>query len=109
METDYVYNIDKYTIGFCRGGKDETSLIVSAINDDKILILGNAHGEFAECINLLIKENKQLKEQLKQKEYIIDKLKNQPTTYLTKYLDRFGFVETKTLNELIEELERSDN
>ena len=36
---------------------------------------------------------------------VIDKLKNQPTVYLTKYLSDLGFVETKTLNELIEELE----
>lgn len=36
---------------------------------------------------------------------IINELKNQPTVYLTKYLDELGFVETKTLNKLIEELE----
>lgn len=32
-----------------------------------------------------------------------NELKNQPTNYITKYLDKFGFVEEKTLNKLIEE------
>lgn len=52
-------------------------------------------------IKKIQQENKQLRE-------IINKLKNQPTVYLTKYMDKFGFVETKTLNELIDELESSD-
>lgn len=47
--------------------------------------------------------------QLEQLKELITKLKNQPTVYLTKYIDEFGFVETKTLNELIQELEKSDN
>lgn len=38
-------------------------------------------------------------------ESIIKELKNQPTAYLTKYMDDLGFVETKTLNQLIAELE----
>lgn len=46
--------------------------------------------------------------QLEKLKELIIKLKNQPTVYLTKYMDEFGFVETKTLNELIEELEKSD-
>lgn len=36
-------------------------------------------------------------------------LKNQPTRYITKYLDKLGSVETKTLKELIKELERKYN
>lgn len=54
--------------------------------------------QFCEVARELLKENKKCKE-------VIDKLKNQPTVYLTKYLSDLGFVETKTLNELIEELE----
>ena len=49
-------------------------------------------------ITNLQQENQKYKE-------VIDKLKKQPTVYLTKYLSDLGFVETKTLNELIEELE----
>lgn len=40
---------------------------------------------------------------------LITKLKNQPTNYITKYINELGFVETKTLNELIDELEKSDD
>lgn len=36
-------------------------------------------------------------------------LKNQPTRYITKYLDKLGFVETKTLKELLKELEQKYN
>lgn len=39
---------------------------------------------------------------------LITKLKNQPTNYITKYINELGFVETKTLNELIDELENGD-
>lgn len=38
-----------------------------------------------------------------------NELKNQSTNYITKYLDKFGFVEEKTLNKLIEELEQKYN
>lgn len=40
---------------------------------------------------------------------IINELKNQPTVYLTKYINKLGFVETKTLNKLIDELEGGTN
>lgn len=39
---------------------------------------------------------------------LITKLKNQSTNYITKYINELGFVETKTLNELIDELENGD-
>ena len=54
----------------------------------------------------LQQENEKLKDKLQEKEELINKLKNQPTGYITKYLDEFGFVETKTLNQLIDELEK---
>lgn len=35
-----------------------------------------------------------------------EELKDQQTAYITKFLDKFGSVETKTLNQLIKELEQ---
>lgn len=40
---------------------------------------------------------------------IINELKSQPTVYLTKYINKLGFVEVKTLNQLIDELEGGTN
>lgn len=40
---------------------------------------------------------------------IINELKSQPTVYLTKYINKLSFVEVKTLNQLIDELEGGTN
>ncbi len=61
-----------------------------------------------EIVNLKCKQFESIYIENQQLKQLITKLKNQPTVYLTKYIDKFGFVETKTLNELIEELEKSD-
>ena len=67
MNEEYKYNIGKYTIGVDKGGYDGIGLTVAIINDNgEIHLLENYYGENARCIDLLIKENQQLKEQLKQ-------------------------------------------
>ena len=76
MKEEYTYDIGKYTIGVDTNGEDGIGLTVAIINDDgEIHLLGNCYGDNARCINLLIKENQQLKEELKQKEDIINKAK----------------------------------
>ena len=76
MNEEYTYDIGKYTIGVDTNGEDGIGLTVAIINDDgEIHFLGNCYGDNAKCIDLLIKENQQLKEQLKQKEDIINKAK----------------------------------
>ena len=74
MNEEYTYDIGKYTIGVDKNGEDGIGLTVAIINDDgEIHLLGNCYGDNARCIDLLIKENQQLKEQLQQKEDIINK------------------------------------
>ncbi len=69
MNEEYTYDIGKYTIGVDKNGEDGIGLTVAIINDNgEIHLLGNCYGDNARCIDLLIKENKQLKEQ--QKEFI---------------------------------------
>lgn len=65
MNEEYTYDIGKYTIGIDNNGEDGIGLTVAIINDDgEIHFLGNCYGDNARCIDLLIKENQQLKEQL---------------------------------------------
>ena len=90
MNEEYTYDIGKYTIGVDKNGEDGIGLTVAIINDNgEIHLLGNCYGDNARCIDLLIKENKQLKKnnlamqeemartwaKLQQKEDIINKAK----------------------------------
>lgn len=62
MGEEYNYNIGKYTIGVDTNGEDGIGLTVAIIENDKINFLGSCYGDNARCIDLLIKENEQLKE-----------------------------------------------
>lgn len=64
MSKEYIYEIDKYTIGVDENGEDGFGMTVAKIENGEINFLGNCYGENARCLDLLIKENKQLKEQL---------------------------------------------
>ena len=69
MNEEHTYNIGKYTIGVDTNGEDGIGLTVAIINDDgEIHLLGNCYGDNARCIDLLIKENQQLKEKLEASE-----------------------------------------
>ena len=94
MNEEYVYDIGKYTIGVDKNGEDGIGLTVAIINDDgEIHLLGNCYGDNARCIDLLIKENQQLKKQLKQKEDIINKAKEYCNHGIKEYITDDGFVE----------------
>lgn len=64
MSKEYTYDIDKYTIGVDENGEDGIGMTFAKIENGEINFLGNCYGENARCIDLLIKENKQLKEEL---------------------------------------------
>lgn len=64
MSKEYTYDIDKYTIGVDENGEDGIGMTVAKIENGKIKFLGNCYGENARCIDLLIKENQELKEEL---------------------------------------------
>ena len=63
-DKEYTYDIDKYTIGVDENGEDGIGLTVAIIKNGEINFLGNCYGENARCIDLLIKENQELKKQL---------------------------------------------
>ena len=60
-DKEYTYDIDKYTIGVDENGEDGIGLTVAKVENGKINFLGNCYGENARCLDLLIKENKELK------------------------------------------------
>ena len=63
-DKEYTYDIDKYTIGVDENGEDGIGMTVAKIENGEINFLGNCYGENARCIDLLIKENQELKEKL---------------------------------------------
>lgn len=62
-DKEYTYDIDKYTIGVDENGEDGIGMTVAKIENGEIYFLGNCYGENARCIDLLIKENQELKKQ----------------------------------------------
>lgn len=60
-DKEYTYDIDKYTIGVDTNGEDGIGMTVAKIENGEINFLGNCYGENARCIDLLIKENQELK------------------------------------------------
>lgn len=64
MSKEYTYDIDKYTIGVDTNGEDGIGLTIAIIKNGEINFLGNCYGENARCIDLLIKENQELKKQI---------------------------------------------
>lgn len=61
-DKEYTYDIDKYTIGVDTNGEDGIGMTVAIIKNGEINFLGNCYGENARCLDLLIKENKELKQ-----------------------------------------------
>ena len=66
-DKEYTYDIDKYTIGVDENGEGRIGLTVAKIKNGEINFLGNCYGENARCIDLLIKENQELKKQLEER------------------------------------------
>lgn len=65
-DKEYTYDIDKYTIGVDTNGEDGIGLTVAKVENGEINFLGNCYGENAKCIDLLIKENQELKKQVEE-------------------------------------------
>ena len=71
--SEYTYDIDKYTIGVDENGEDGIGMTVAKIENGEIYFLGNCYGENARCIDLLIKENQELKKQVEQYQQELEK------------------------------------
>lgn len=72
MSKEYTYDIDKYTIGVDENGEDGIGLTVAIIKNGEINFLGNCYGENARCLDLLIKENQELKEKIEKIREIVE-------------------------------------
>lgn len=67
MSKEYTYDIGEYTIGVDENGNDNIGLTVAMIENNEIKFLGSCYGDNARCIDLLIRENQELKKQLERK------------------------------------------
>lgn len=65
-DKEYTYDIDKYTIGVDENGEDGIGLTVAKVENGEIRFLGNCYGKNARCLDLLIKENQELKKQVEE-------------------------------------------
>lgn len=65
-DKEYTYNIDKYMIGVDTNGEDGIGMTVAKVENGEIYFLGNCYGENARCIDLLLKENQELKKQVEE-------------------------------------------
>ena len=108
MSKEYTYDIDKYTIGVDENGEDGIGMTVAKIENGEIKFLGNCYGENARCIDLLIKENQELKKQLENKYSRTGTLTNEvlyeENTKLINQQKEF----IEYMNKTIEELECDD-
>lgn len=75
-DKEYTYDIDKYTIGVDTNGEDGIGMTVAKVENGEIYFLGNCYGENARCLDLLIKENQQLKIQISAREEEYRKLED---------------------------------
>lgn len=71
-DKEYTYDIDKYTIGVDTNGEDGIGMTVAKIENGELHFLGNCYGENARCIDLLIKENQELKEKIEKIREIVE-------------------------------------
>ena len=110
MSKEYTYDIDKYTIGVDENGEDGIGMTIAIIKNGEINFLGNCYGENARCIDLLIKENQELKKQLEDaNEKILLLQASEPMLNYKKSLEenqQKEFIEY--MNKKIEELECDD-
>ena len=85
MSKEYTYDIGEYTIGVDENGNDNIGLTVAMIENNEIKFLGSCYGDNARCIDLLIRENQELKKQLEEK--------NNKLNSILDYIDSNIFIE----------------
>ena len=94
--SEYTYDIDKYTIGVDENGEDGIGMTVAKIENGGLHFLGNYYGENARCLDLLIKENQEIKEKLEQYQEevcILDMRTGENIKYKTQQQEFIKFLE----------------
>lgn len=101
-DKEYTYDIDKYTIGVDTNGEDEIGMAFAKVENGEIYFLGNCYGENARCIDLLLKENQELKKQLEERN--IEYFKGAYDTHDKYYTQQKEFI--KYLEDYINSLKK---
>ncbi len=97
-DKEYTYDIDKYTIGVDENGEDGIGMTIAIIKNGEINFLGNCYGENARCIDLLIKENQELKKQLE--EYQLQNINLRADIMIQKMASPNELIKDKTFYNL---------
>lgn len=118
-DKEYTYDIDKYTIGVDTNGEDGIGMTVAKTENGELHFLGNCYGENARCIDLLIKENQELKKQLEEtdrklfitkneldmRQKSIDNKLNQQKEFIKYLEDEVKIYSNTYMGEMLKELE----
>ena len=81
MNEEEIYTFNEYILGYEKGNNDRSCLTISKIINDDMYVMSSLYDGSADVISMILdnlqKENKKLKEQLQQKEDIINKAKEE--------------------------------
>lgn len=88
MSEEYTYELDKYIILVDKSNAYFSSATLLIKKDSNTYVVGNFIGEQAKYIDLLIRNNFKLKEKLKQKQNIVNKLKDLLYDEFLEVIDR---------------------
>ena len=103
MSKEYTYDIDKYTIGVDENGEGGIGMTVAKIENGEFHLLGNCYGENARCIDLLIQENKILKDNWKIiRQYCLDEQIPEESDEYNSYIEFSNSVYDNILNKMQE-------
>lgn len=79
MYEEKIYTFNEYILGYEKGNNDRSCLTISKIINDDMYVMSSLYDGSADVISMILdnlqQENQQLKERLKQKEAIINKIR----------------------------------
>ena len=108
MSKEYTYDIDKYTIGVDENGEDYIGMTVAKIENGELHLLGNYYGENARCTDLLIQENKILKDYWEIiRQYCLDEQILEESDEYNSYIEFSNSVYENVLNKM-QEMEKEN-
>ena len=110
MNEEEIYTFNEYILGYEKGNNDRSCLTISKIINDDMYVMSSLYDGSADVISMILdnlqQENKQLKEQLQQKEDIINKAKEHLKLKVIRYSNETDYMLDETdLKEIIQILD----
>ena len=110
MNEEEIYTFNEYILGYEKGNNNRSCLTISKIINDDMYVMSSLYDGSADVISMILdnlqQENKKLKEQLQQKEDIINKAKEHLELKVIRYSNETDYMLDETdLKEIIEILD----